>query len=374
MKKFLILLTLTTIVFIGCNDDNPQGPDPDPVDNFDRKAMLTNWADNIIMPAYADFVDKTESLQNATQTFGSEANQTNLDNVRTTWLDAYLAWQRVTMFLYVKGDELNLRLMMNIYPTDTEKINKFIKDGGYNLSLNSNIDKQGFPALDYMLYGLADNDTDIMKYYTTDAKAAGYRQFLLDLATRIHDLATEVNDHWVSGGFRNEFVNNDGSSVNASANRVVNDFIFYYEKDLRAGKVGIPIGIFSDNPLPDRVEAVYREDVSKALLNEALDAAQDFFNGTHHGSSTDGIGLDDYLDELNSLKEGADLTTLINSQFDKARTEIDKLGDNFHEEIMKNPEGVLEAYTQLQLNVVLLKTDMLQALNINTDFVDSDGD
>jgi len=35
---------------------------------------------------------------------------------------------------------------------------------------------------------------------------------------------------------------------------------------------------------------------------------------------------------------------------------------------------MLSTYDGLQKNVVLLKVDMLQALNINVDFVDADGD
>ena len=35
---------------------------------------------------------------------------------------------------------------------------------------------------------------------------------------------------------------------------------------------------------------------------------------------------------------------------------------------------MLAAYDELQANVVLLKVDMFQALNIKVDFVDADGD
>ena len=35
---------------------------------------------------------------------------------------------------------------------------------------------------------------------------------------------------------------------------------------------------------------------------------------------------------------------------------------------------MLEAYDKIQAAVVLMKVDMLQALNINVDYVDADGD
>lgn len=35
---------------------------------------------------------------------------------------------------------------------------------------------------------------------------------------------------------------------------------------------------------------------------------------------------------------------------------------------------MLQTYDELQKNVILMKVDMLQALNINVDYVDADGD
>ncbi|MEL6134153.1 MAG: imelysin family protein, partial [Bacteroidota bacterium] len=233
--------------------------------------------------------------------------------------------------------------------------------------------QQGFPALDYMLYGLGGSDDEIIARYTTDAMAEKNRKYVSDLCKRINFLATEVNNHWNSG-FRDEFVNNDGSNVNASVNRIVNDYIFYYEKDLRLGKVGFAAGMFTNIILPRHVEAVYNGNIANTLLNESLDAAQDFFNGVHYGGTTNGISLDDYLNELNSMKDGADLTQLINDQFEAARTASTFLSEDFEDEVRNNFPQFQDLLTELQLNIVLLKTDMLQALSINTDFIDSDGD
>ena len=51
MKKIIGLLLIGIIIACSTDDSNGGGGEPDPV-NFDRSAMLANWADNIIMPAY----------------------------------------------------------------------------------------------------------------------------------------------------------------------------------------------------------------------------------------------------------------------------------------------------------------------------------
>ncbi len=155
---------------------------------------------------------------------------------------------------------------------------------------------------------------------------------------------------------------------------MVNDYIYYYEKHLRAGKIGIPAGVFSGSPLSGHVEAYYSNDFSKALFNEALSASVDFFNGVHFNGNTNGLSLDDYLDYLNTMKEGTDLTTLINNQFDVAQSEADSLNQNFALQVETDNSQMLSTYDELQRNVVYLKVDMLQALNINVDYVDADGD
>ncbi|MEX1062406.1 MAG: imelysin family protein, partial [Balneolaceae bacterium] len=362
-----------SFVFVAhsCGSDGPSGPDSS---DFDRQAMLENWADNIIIPAFASFSEETEQLKSAAENFSAEPSQQSLDEMRNAWESAYISFQHVSMFEMGRAMELRFRDNLNLYPTDTEEIQDNMEQDSYNLELPSLTDSQGFPALDYLLYGLAEDDSEILAYYTDDANAESFRTYVLDLAVRIDDLTQEVSTYWAEE-YRDEFVENAGDGANASVDMMVNDYIFYYEKFLRAGKVGIPAGVFSDiGPLPTHVEAPYRQDLSKALLLEALEATQNFFNGVHFNSGESGESLNTYLDFLNSIKNGADLSSLINEQFETARDEIETLDENFAQQIEEDNSGMLAAYDELQKNVVLLKVDMLQALNINVDYVDADGD
>ncbi|MEX1269801.1 MAG: imelysin family protein [Balneolaceae bacterium] len=372
MRKLFYLILATSFVFVAhsCGSDGPSGPGSD---DFDRQAMLENWADNIIIPAFASFSEETEQLKSAAESFSADPSQQTLEEFRAAWESTYLSFQHVSMFEMGRAMELRFRDNLNLYPTSTEEIHDNIEQESYNLELPSLTDSQGFPALDYLLYGLGDNTAEILTYYTIDSNAEAYRIYVLDLATRIDELTQEVSTHWAEE-YRDDFVENSGDGANASVDMMVNDYIFYYEKALRAGKVGIPAGVFSGNPLSNRVEAYYRQDLSKALLLEALDASQNFFNGTHISSEETGESLDSYLDFLNTIKNGADLSSLINEQFNVAREEIDTLNDNFAQQIESDNSQMLAAYDELQKNVVLLKVDMLQALNINVDYVDADGD
>ena len=139
---------------------------------------------------------------------------------------------------------------------------------------------------------------------------------------------------------------------------------------MRANKFGIPAGVFSTDPLPETVEAFYNQEVSKELALEALTAVQNTFNGTYYASSASGESFEAYLIDL----ERSDLSTTINSRFDDARAKINVLEDNFYSQVNTDNSKMTEAYDALQLVVVSLKVDMVQAFNISIDYVDADGD
>ena len=370
MKKFLFLsLAIVAISFFGCGDDG----DSKPVDNFDRSVMLINWADNIIVPAYEASVASLTALETAAQNFRQDATAENLEAVQTTWLAAYRDWQRSGMFQLGKAEELLLIELMNLYPTDFAGIEANIAGGNYNLDLPSQTTRQGFPALDYLLYGIGADNAEVLAAFQDAGTGEGYREYVLAAASKMRQNMETVLSDW-KNGYRDTFVGNAGSDANASTDRMTNDFIFYYEKHLRAGKVGIPAGVFSGDKLAGNVEAFYNKNVSKELLLVGLDAMQDFFNGVSYDGAVTGASMNAYLEELGSTKSDSPLATVINDQFDEARTVINGLGNDFAQIVDNDNISMLRAYDALQLNVVNIKVDMLQAMCISVDYIDGDGD
>lgn len=373
----IVLSSLFLLVVWACSTDSatdpvPGEPQPDPV-NFERGEMLANWSDNIILPSYKSFNAKVEAMGTAFADFKANPTEAQLASLREAWFQAYLGWQSVAMFEIGPAESIGYRLQVNTYPTDTETIESLLESGSYDLSLPANRDAKGFPALDFLFNGLATSDSQIVARYQGPDQQA-YFDYIEAVIEDIRSLTVQVIDGW-ENGYRDAFVANDGASATASTDRMVNDFIFYYEKHLRAGKMGIPLGVFTGSKAPHTLEAFYRASASKELFIAALQASQDFFNGKHFGKSTQGKSLASYLQDLNTLKEGAALDEIINSQFDLAKAEVSGLGE-FRTEIENNdpPRQMLLAYDEVQRIVPLLKVDMVSAMSISIDFVDADGD
>ncbi len=370
MKKFLVLFFTMSIFLSACSSSDDSGETGS--DSFDRKAMLENLADNIIIPSYQNFSSDITVLKDATSNFVSTTNEDNLLTLREAWSEAYISWQNVSMFAIGKAEELDAREFMNLYPVNVSNIDKNIDDGDVDLTAPSKQDEQGFGALDYVINGLGTN-TEIVAVYTNAESGSLYKSYLTALVDRMDTITKEIVSDWTNG-YRDTFVNNSGSSATSSVDKIVNDFILHYEKYLRSGKIGIPAGVFATETFDNKVEAFYKGDLSKLLFNANLTAMQDFFNGKHFGSNTQGESFRTYLNFLNTIKEGEDLTAIINNQFNQSRTTASNLNDNFSTQVKTNNDLMLNTYDELQKNVVHLKVDMLQAFSVTIDFRDTDGD
>ena len=368
IKKFLSIVFLLVLINACSSDDGVEDP-ISLVDDFDRGSMLTNLSDNIIIPSYEGFAVKMTLMKDAGQTFTASPNQNSLEQFRASWLDAYKSWQRIEMFNIGKAEELQYSYYMNVYPLTISDVENNIINGAYDLNSVNNQDAQGFPALDYLLYGIADNDSALIAMYSTGSDASKYSNYVNAILNQMDRLTQEVLTDWKSS-YRSTFINSKSNTATSSLNKLVNDFIFYYEKGLRANKIGIPAGIFSSSPLPNKVEAFYSKDFSKELVLDALQAVEDFFNGKHFNSNTTGESFKSYLLYL----DRNDIYVSTRDQFNAARLEINNLSNNLSDQVITDNSKMTRAYDELQKAVVLLKVDMLQAFSINIDYVDADGD
>ena len=367
LRKVSLLLIVSVLVMYACSSSSDSNVNTG--DGFNRKAMLTHWAENIIIPGYTDFAQKTGALKTATETFTTTPNPTNLGALRTSWQDAYVVWQKISIFQIGKAETLNMVNTMNTYPTNVSDLTLNITSGNYDLTSQNEYDEQGFPALDYLLNGAGADDTAIIANYT-GADAAKYNKYLNDLATRIDALAKEVLADW-NGGFKTLFIENDGSSATSSVDKLVNFYIVsFFEREVREKKISFPSGARTGTPVPTNTEAYYKKDISKLLLTTAFNATEDFFNGKAYSSASTGQSLKSYLEFLNRT----DLITAINTKIADAKTAIGVLDNNFVDQINNDNTKMTLTFDKLQLLVKDLKVDMASAMSIKITIEDNDGD
>ena len=353
-------------------EDSSQGTEDDQSGNdnsFDRVKMMTFITEEIIIPSYNNLNTSLTELKESYELFKINITEHNLEELRNKWLNSYKLWQHVEMYNIGKSMEDYLIFRSNIYPVDTVRVNQNIDNGEYDLENPNNYAAQGFPTMDYLLYGIENEPVKVIDHYKENDKVMSY------LGALIEDLAANVktvNDDW--NQVKNEFVNSVDNTASSNLNMMVNDFIYYYEKGFRANKFGIPAGVFSGGALPDRVEGFYSKNFSKVFALEAMTSIKKFFNGqSYKDDDIEGLSLKSYLNFVEKDKEEF-LSDKINAQLIDAEKSINELDNNLSGQIESDLIKVLKTYDEIQTAVVLLKVDMLQALNIAVDYADADGD
>ena len=361
------VLPLLALLLAGCDP-----VDDDDAPNFDRGAYLAHTADNIIVPAYTDFLQRSQTLSGALNglTAGT-IDSKDIDAARDALHEAYMAWQRVQLFDF--GPAINRALLVttNTFPTDTSEIVEASLAPSWTGGLPGNLDSSGLPALEWLLFS---NDAATTATEWND-QANGRLNHAQRLATFLTEEAGAVLASWTSG-YRNTFVSSTGTEAGSSIGELLNAFNRVYEANIRKGKLGLPNGIitFSQTPQPGLVEAPFAAEWSVDFLAESLDACAHFYYGNANHGTTEGIGLDDYLKLLGDVTYGEGLHDDIAAQLTSTATAIGSLEDPLAAFVVDQQAASFEVYAELQALVVLWKVDMMSSFGVLITYQDNDGD
>lgn len=366
-KNRLFLAVVCSVLLIaGCGKDENGGT------NFDRKAMLENYANTVIIPTYENLKLRTDSLKTAVDEFNSNVNLTTLNELQRVFLNTYRTWQTAEVFEVGPAKDVLLRGSFNTFPTDTDLISDNVRNGSYNLETAQNFKAKGFPALDYLLFGLAATDGGILTLYQSDFHTAKRHQYLDDLTEELQTKTNSVLNTWKTG-YVETWKNADGTDIGSSTGDLVNEFNYTWELT-KNPRIGIPLGKKSLNvPLPEKTEAFYSGiSVELAVLN--LQNLRKVFTAEPVNGGTQGTSLKTYLDELGTEHNGQPLSDAILAQFDLAISKTQLISNPLSEAVVNNETVVNDAYIEIQKAVVLIKTDMPSAMGVLITYQDSDGD
>ena len=356
MNKILTVVIVMACLLVGCDKDDKQ-------EEFDRKAMLSNMASGVIIPAIDDMNTELSSLHTSAQTFSGTPNQNNLDLLQASFENAYRAFQYVKMFDFGPMMDYGIKASMNTYPTDTVEIESNISIGSYNLTSADMVDAIGFPALDFLLF--YQGDAAVMTSFTTATNATNRLTYLTDLTSKMKDEFALVVSGWDT--YETSFINADGNDSGSSTSLLFNEFVKDVEL-VKNAKIGIPAGEFSGGmPLPEYVEGKYSE-LSIELAIESLNGLKNAFNG---GT---GLGLDDYIIDVQGAEVESSLAQNINLQFDLCINKVNAIPNQLSDQVSSNPTVVNEAYLELKKLVTMCKTDVSSTLGLLITFQDNDGD
>jgi len=364
-------VSLIALIFVACKKKDKDKKE-DEETTFDKPVMLSNYADNVIIPNFQSFKISVDSLVISFNTFVQAKNATNLSTLRQKYISACIKFQHVSTFEFGPSESEIVRSNFNTYPTNTLTINSNINAGNYNLGTVSNLDAKGFPALDYLFFGSGQSDATIIALFDTDAKASNRITYVNTCLNEMQTKTSTIANTWVNS-YRGTFIGSTGSQIGSSLGLLVNQLDFEIDL-LKNAKIGIPLGKKSLNvKLPEKCEAYYANNISVKLAKECLLHIENVYLG-RSAAGADGKGLDDYLEHLDAKHGSGTLNAAIKNQFAVAKAKLDLVAEPLSSSVVNSTTVVDVAYQEMVKLLVLLKTDTPSALGIVITYQDGDGD
>ena len=371
----------------GCTDPNALNYDIDAqkddngclYEDYDKLSLLTNLADNYIIPSLDAYKSKIITLNIHVDSFIENPNISNLTLLRTNWEEALLNWQDIGFLDFGPSEYILLRKQTNTFPIDTTELNNFITLADWNLDYASSYDSKGLQALDYLLFKPGHSESELITYFQNNTNAKNY---LKAVAEDLNQNINYVTNQWVT--YREDFINDfevtqsnfSTNSQGSSISNIINALCLHYEFYVRRGKVGLPIGVFngfSQLELPELVECYYSGKSTQNLVR-SINSLRKYVTGSSYLNNDNGLGLDDYMDFVNAEQSMQQLSTVIDNQFLTILDEVNNINGPLSEEIINNKSQITQTYQELQQLVPYIKVDMTSALGVLITYQDNDGD
>lgn len=366
---WLGIFTIGSGIFWGCSKSGNSGDDNNNA-NFDKTAMLTYYADQLIIPGYTNLQQKINILKSAADAFAEAPSGTTQAAALNAFKQAHLQFQYVEAFgfgpaasasynsyINFAGGLISPDPLLNGFSIDTITIESRITSGAYDLAAytNSSFYSQGFPALSYLLFG----ENAITKFNINTANRAKY---VKDVVMRMKTLTDKMVSDWSI--YRTAFIENTQSNVGSPIGNLVNSMA--YEMDLLKGpRIGWPFGKQSNGQVfPTKVEGYYTGN-SVALAVANLKNLKLVYNAAGSGK-----GFSDYLNALDKQT----LNNSIAAQFDITISRLEDIPDPLSNSLTTQATAVNTAYGEIQKLLTLLKTDLASATGVQISFMDNDGD
>ncbi len=335
-----------------------------------RINIIRSWAELVIMPAYATFVEQAKALQAAVGPFCQAPSSASLQSCQTAWSSARQQWKRMEALNFGPSFEFPERYgpKIDFWPARTDTVEETLSgDGALTVDTVASFPAtaRGLPVLEYLLFG--EESQQPLELFTASTRRCDY---LNALSQDLIALAQALHDAWAStaGDFVGQLTDpGDGGmymSVQEAMSELVNRMWFTVE-NIRRDKLGRPLGNETDGePQPTSVESLFSGRSTEDVVDN-LAMLEALFEG-----GDGGLGLVSHARIIGT----AGLIARFRDTLTSCRDALAALTQPLATAVLQQPNEVQHAIDVLADLQRVIQVDIIAALSLNIAFNDSDGD
>lgn len=355
MKKILIAFSVLGILAWSCSKD-----DSTKKNNFDRAGLITNMANNAVLPSLDELSTEAENFFTAAETFKANANNSNLDLLKNQWKNLATSWQNSKFFMVKDLKYSGQEQEIAYWPAHTSKI-----DGLLSSSSQINVDfikglganQKGLFALEYVLFN---------QDFNTISGNSQAIDFIVSTAQNINLGVNELKSVWTNA-YQPKFIASTDNFVTSTIPTLTNRMIEYAEW-VKNTKIGYPLALSKYTTIDDaKLESIYAK-YSVELIEQNITTLKSVYQGYNASA----IGFDDYL--LSFGTKGIELDKKIQNQFLVLENLLSTLPKPAFNNLTNKKTDYTEFHTEVKTLIKLLKTEFIILLEVTPTFSDADGD
>ena len=343
MKKFILLLPFA-LVFACTPKEETVTP------TADYKTEITNLANEVILPTYADLYAKTDVLVQKVAVLRQNQTPANLEAARQAWRDARMPWERSEGFLFGPVDQQGIDPSIDSWPVNKSDLDAVLASSNtlnraYIDGLEGTL--KGFHTIEYLLFGI--NANKQLNDFTQ-------RQFeyLVGCTASLHGATEQLYFAWKPD--KQNFIKNiltAGEAGNtfypsqkAALQEIVNGIVAIAD-EVANGKIQDP---FSQSNLT--LEESYFSANSKADFADNIRSIKNAYLGTYNNAT--GLGLSSVVSAKNKT-----LDAKVKVECDAAIAAIENITGTFSWAVMNARPSVENAQNKVRTLQQTLQAEVL---------------
>lgn len=354
MRTQVIVLVATVVALLQACSDTSAPTDS----NFDRRQMLQDVADGVIVPAYDTLLHRAEQLAAAVQRLSVESSNLEVELAQDHWIRLAEAWQTARIFNFGPADGLLGTLAENIgtYPVSAAKINQRIAAGDTAL--------RGFDRDAWGIYG-----AEFLLW--NNPRSAPTLAYLRAVVAKLHAEVRSVAEAW-NQGYRSEFIGRSGTDPGSGTSLLFNATVFSFEQ-MKNYALGLPLGRLAGQAgsEPQAVEGYYSGQ-SITLMKLHYAAVMRIWKGAAPDGTTI-LGFRDYLMTVTNGQRLIDETLMQHGRVEEAFARI-PTSERLSDLVRDNDSNVGALHTEVLKLTRFLKSELSSLLGIAITYSSGDGD